>query len=41
MLKKITSVQDIDYDAIVTKVIDTFTTAQTRPVPVTALNTNV
>ena len=41
MLKKITSAQDIDSDSIVTKVIDTFTTVQTRPVPVAALNTNV
>jgi hypothetical protein len=41
MLKELTSAQDIDYDVIVTKVIDTFTAAQSRPVPVAALNANV
>ncbi len=41
ILKEITSPQDIDYDDIVTKVIDTFTTAQSRSVPVVSLNDNV
>jgi hypothetical protein len=41
ILKELTSAQDIDNDAIVTKVIDTLTTAQIPPVPVPDLNSNV
>jgi hypothetical protein len=41
MFKDLTSTQDIDYDVIVTKVIDTFTVVQSRPVPVVTLNVNV